>query len=88
MENEPGYDTLWYYESLMEQRLQKIIAEMGIASRRKAEEIIMEGRVTVNGKVAEIGMKADPMRDHIKVDGKLLTTPEKKVYYIFNKPPH
>jgi len=70
----------------MEQRLQKIIAEMGIASRRKAEELILEGLVTVNGKVAEIGMKADPMRDHIKVRGKLLTTPEKKVYYVFNKP--
>jgi 23S rRNA pseudouridine2605 synthase len=70
----------------MEQRLQKIIAEMGIASRRKAEEIIIEGRVTVNGKIAEIGMKADPLCDHIKVDGKLLTKPEKKVYYVFNKP--
>jgi 23S rRNA pseudouridine2605 synthase len=77
---------LWYYVYFMEQRLQKIIAEMGIASRRKAEELIMEGRVTVNGKPAVIGMKADPMRDHIKVDGKLLVTPEKKVYYIFNKP--
>ncbi len=70
----------------MEQRLQKIIAEMGIASRRKAEELILEGRVTVNGRAAVIGMKADPLRDHIKVNGKLLTQPEKKVYYIFNKP--
>jgi 23S rRNA pseudouridine2605 synthase len=70
----------------MEQRLQKIIAEMGIASRRKAEELIEEGRVKVNGKVAVIGMKADPMRDHIKVDGKLLVTPERKVYFIFYKP--
>jgi 23S rRNA pseudouridine2605 synthase len=70
----------------MEQRLQKIIAEMGIASRRKAEELITEGRVKVNGKVAIIGMKADPARDHIKVDGKLLVTPEKKVYFIFYKP--
>lgn len=70
----------------MEQRLQKIIAEMGITSRRKAEELIMEGRVTVNGKPAVIGMKADIFRDHIKVDGKLLVTPENKVYYIFNKP--
>src|SRR5664279_4165149 len=70
----------------MEQRLQKIIAEMGIASRRKAEELIIEGRVTVNGKVAVIGMKADPSRDHVKVDGKLLTMLEKKVYYVFNKP--
>lgn len=70
----------------MEQRLQKIIAEMGIASRRKAEELILEGRVTVNGRVAEIGMKADPGRDHIKVNGKLLTRLEKKVYYVFYKP--
>ncbi len=70
----------------MEQRIQKIIAEMGIASRRKAEEMIIDGRVTVNGKIAEIGMKADPFMDHIKVDGKLLVKPEKKVYFIFNKP--
>jgi 23S rRNA pseudouridine2605 synthase len=70
----------------MEQRIQKIIAEMGISSRRKAEEMIIEGRVTVNGKTAVIGMKADPFRDHIKVDGKLLVEPEKKVYFIFNKP--
>jgi 23S rRNA pseudouridine2605 synthase len=70
----------------MEQRLQKIMAEMGVASRRKAEEMIEEGRVTVNGKTAVIGMKAALFRDHIKVDGKLLINPEKKVYFIFNKP--
>ncbi len=70
----------------MEQRIQKIIAEMGIASRRKAEELIIEGRVTLNGRVVELGTKADPTRDHIKVDGKLLTRPETKVYYIFHKP--
>ncbi len=70
----------------MEQRLQKIIAEMGIASRRKAEEIILEGRVTVNGRIATIGMKADPTKDYIKVDGKLIVGNEKKVYLIFNKP--
>lgn len=70
----------------MEQRLQKIIAEMGIASRRAAEEMIIAGRVTLNGKPAEIGMKADPLKDHIKVDGKLLVNPEKKVYFVFNKP--
>ncbi len=67
-------------------RLQKILAEMGIASRRKAEGLILEGRVTVNGKVATIGMKADPQRDHIKVDGKLLLRPEPKVYYLLYKP--
>lgn len=77
---------LCYYLYLMEQRLQKIIAEMGIASRRRAEELIIEGRVTVNGKAAVIGMKADPAVDHIKVDGKLLVNPENKVYFIFNKP--
>jgi len=70
----------------MEQRLQKVIAEMGLASRRKAEDLIREGRVTLNGRVAEIGMKADPLKDHVKVDGKLLFRTEKKVYYIFNKP--
>ncbi|MCL0042494.1 S4 domain-containing protein [Thermodesulfovibrionales bacterium] len=70
----------------MEQRLQKILAQMGVASRRKAEEIIIEGRVTVNGRVATIGTKADLEKDHIKVDGKLLTKPEQKIYLMFNKP--
>jgi len=72
------------------ERLQKILAEAGIASRRKAEEMIREGRVTVNGKVAEIGMKADPEVDYIKVDGRLISGPglrgPKSVYLIFNKP--
>lgn len=71
---------------LMEQRLQKIIAEMGIASRRRAEEMIIEGRVTVNGRIVAIGTKADPLKDHIKVDGKLMTGAEKKMYLLFNKP--
>lgn len=70
----------------MEQRIQKIIAQMGIASRRKAEDLIAEGRVTVNGKIAEIGMKADPSKDHLKVDGKLLIRREPKIYLMFNKP--
>jgi 23S rRNA pseudouridine2605 synthase len=71
---------------LMEKRLQKILSEMGIVSRRKAEDLILEGRVTVNGRIATIGMKADLTRDHIKVNGKLLLRPEPKVYIMFNKP--
>jgi 23S rRNA pseudouridine2605 synthase len=70
----------------MEKRLQKILSEMGIASRRRAEDFILEGRVTVNGRVAVLGMKADPLKDHIKVDGRLITKPEPKVYMAFNKP--
>jgi 23S rRNA pseudouridine2605 synthase len=70
----------------MEERVQKIISKCGIASRRKAEEMISEGRVTVNGQVASLGMKADLLRDHIKVNGRLIRRPESKVYIIFNKP--
>ena len=55
---------------MAEERLQKILAAAGVASRRKAEVLIVEGRVTVNGKtVVELGSKADPEHDHIKVDG-------------------
>ena len=70
----------------MEERIQKIIAKVGIASRRKAEELIIEGLVTVNGKRAVIGMKADLSKDHIKVSGKLIGKAEAKVYMAFNKP--
>ena len=73
----------------MEKRLQKILSEIGITSRRKAEELILEGKVTVNGRVATIGMKADPEKDYIRVDGKLVTGFKRdirKVYLIFNKP--
>ncbi len=73
----------------MEKRLQKILAEMGIASRRQSDEMIAEGRVSVNGKIAVPGTKADPARDHIKLDGKLLTgKKQNKVYYMMNKPVH
>jgi len=69
------------------QRLQKIIAQAGIASRRKAEELILAGRVQVNGKaVTELGTKADPFKDHIRVDNKLLHGPEKHRYFMLNKP--
>ena len=70
----------------MEERLQKIISKCGITSRRKAEEMILEGLVTVNGRPAVIGMKADIEKDHIKVKGKLLNSVGSKVYMIFNKP--
>ncbi|MEW6584142.1 MAG: pseudouridine synthase [Nitrospirota bacterium] len=70
----------------MEKRLQKILSEMGIASRRKAEDLILEGRITVNGRLGTLGAKADPQKDHIKLDGKLLIRPEPKVYIMLNKP--
>jgi 23S rRNA pseudouridine2605 synthase len=69
------------------ERLQKIIAAAGLASRRKAEELILAGRVQINGKiVTELGTKADPARDHIRVDGKLLHGPERPRYFMLNKP--
>jgi 23S rRNA pseudouridine2605 synthase len=69
------------------ERLQKIIAAAGIASRRKAEELITRGRVTVNGQIiTELGSKADSERDYIKVNGKLLRGPERNVYLLLNKP--
>jgi 23S rRNA pseudouridine2605 synthase len=70
-----------------EERLQKILAHAGVASRRQAEQIIVEGRVTVNGSViSELGSKADLERDHIKVDGKLLHAPKRQMYIALNKP--
>ncbi len=69
------------------QRLQKIIAAAGIASRRKAELLIAAGQVVVNGQtVTELGAKADPERDHIRVGGRLLRAPERFVYFMMNKP--
>ena len=69
------------------QRLQKIIAAAGIASRRKAEELMMGGLVMVNGQVVtELGTKADPERDHIRVNGKLLHGAQRNVYLLMNKP--
>jgi len=69
------------------ERLQKILAAAGIASRRHAEELIVEGRVQVNGKVVTtLGSKADAGRDHIRVDGKLLHGAERLRYFVLNKP--
>ena len=72
---------------MSEERLQKILSQAGVTSRRKAEQMIVEGRVTVNGQiVVELGTKADIERDHIKVDGKLLHKPKRLVYVALNKP--
>jgi 23S rRNA pseudouridine2605 synthase len=72
----------------MQERLQKIIATAGITSRRKAEELIVQGLVTVNGHtVTELGSKADPERDHIKVRGRLLRPARQHVYLLLDKPP-
>jgi 23S rRNA pseudouridine2605 synthase len=69
------------------ERLQKILAQAGVASRRKAEQMIEEGRVQVNGAVVtELGTKADVGRDHIRVDGKLLHGAERLRYFVLNKP--
>lgn len=69
------------------ERLQKIIAAAGVASRRKAEELIISGRVQVNGTViTELGSKADPESDHIRVNGKLLRGEQRHVYLLLNKP--
>ena len=69
------------------ERLQKIIAAAGIASRRKAEQLIAGGLVSVNGNVVtELGSKADAEHDHIRVNGKLLRGPERHIYLLLNKP--
>ena len=74
----------------MQERLQKLIAQAGVASRRAAEELIKAGEVTVNGEVVtELGTKADPEKDHIKVRGKLINTrleQRANVYILLNKP--
>ena len=67
--------------------MQKIIAAAGIASRRSAEKLIASGAVSVNGQiVTELGTKADPERDHVRVNGKLLHGAERHVYLLMNKP--
>jgi pseudouridine synthase len=68
------------------ERLQKILAKAGIASRRKAEELISEGLVTVNGKLAKLGEKAEFGKDAIKVNGKLLLKTDSPIYMAFYKP--
>lgn len=70
----------------MTERLQKIIAQRGVCSRRKAEELILAGRVRVNGIVAKLGESADPDVDRIELDGASLPSIDEKVYIMLNKP--
>ena len=71
----------------MQQRLQKILSQAGVASRRAAEKLIAEGRVTVNGTtVREMGIKADAAADDIRVDGRRVQPPERQRYILLNKP--
>jgi len=69
------------------ERLQKILSQAGIASRRASEKLMLEGRVSVNGTtVTELGTKADPSRDDIRVDGSRVKSPERHRYLLLNKP--
>src|ERR1700733_7738544 len=73
----------------MLERLQKIIARAGIASRRHAEELISSGQVRVNGEVVtELGAKADPETDRVEVAGKVAERPAEALYYMLHKPVH
>ena len=70
-----------------EVRLQKYLAEAGIASRRKAEELIVNGKIKVNNKVVtELGTKVNPNKEKIEYEGKLVKVVEEKVYILLNKP--
>src|SRR5689334_16077920 len=74
------------YHSMMD-RLQKILSQAGIASRRASEKLMLEGRVSVNGTtVTELGTKADPAHDDIRVDGRRIKAPERHRYLLLNKP--
>lgn len=70
----------------MTERLQKILSARGVASRRKAEEMIAAGRVRVNGAVAALGDSADPLRDEILLDGKPIPVPQAYIYLMLHKP--
>ncbi|MEX0868445.1 MAG: pseudouridine synthase, partial [Nitriliruptoraceae bacterium] len=68
------------------QRLQKLMAAAGIASRRASEKLIAQGRVTVNGETAELGRKVDPVHDDVRVDGERINVDPERVYIMVNKP--
>jgi len=70
----------------MQERLQKILSAAGVASRRQAEELILQGRVTVNGLRATLGQSADPEKDRIAVDGEVVRVSRRRLYLMMNKP--
>ena len=70
----------------MEERLQKLLSAAGVCSRRQAEAYIQAGRVTVNGRTARLGGKADPDRDRVEVDGVPLSAGKRRTYIMLNKP--
>lgn len=70
----------------MKERLQKLLSARGVASRRKAEEMILAGRVSVNGAVAALGATADPAADDIRIDGQPLPQAQSHVYIMLHKP--
>lgn len=70
----------------MQQRVQKFLSEAGIASRRKAEEFIKSGQVSINGHRAQLGDKVDPTKDEVKVYGKVIQVRSEKIYLAINKP--
>src|SRR3989344_2248500 len=67
-------------------RINKYLASLGVAARRKVDEMIVAGRVKVNGKIVALGTKIDPTQDEILVDGKRIKTAQKLIYIAFNKP--
>lgn len=75
-----------YNSDTMSERLQKILAQAGYGSRRACEDFITAGRIRVNGKLAELGQKADPTVDKITVDGKAIAAPESLIYIALYKP--
>src|SRR5262249_18295874 len=79
--------TIRVCDEMSEERLQKIIARAGLASRRKAEEWITQGRVCVDGRIIrELGTRVDPRRSEVVVNGKALGIPRQFLYFMLNKP--